>query len=216
MWQRDAGTWGRKLIGGFSKREVLHLGRGGSCRVVERSQTSEGDRICSFWDGRSSHPGNTTTRHSWPGCLPLGPSSPCLAPCLLSPSRWPSCQCSLRKTGPLYPQAPPISVSTLNHIAWVQVGTGSVQSGTCRGSLALVSVVRGRWQMVCPPWNSQVREPTPVPSIPPEWAFKSSGRKLNNQQGAWGLSSLLLSGAFQEGSCFLSLFLEQDDMSDQI
>lgn len=38
----------------------------------------------------------------------------------------------------LSPGSSHLSVSTLNHIAWVQVGAGSVQPGTWRGPLALV------------------------------------------------------------------------------
>lgn len=75
--------------------------------------------------------------------FPLGPSAPCLAPAC-SLSRWPSCQCSQKKTRPaLSPGSSHLPVSTLHHTAWVQVGTGSVQPGTCSGPLALVNAVRG-------------------------------------------------------------------------
>ena len=48
-----------------------------------RSQTSEGDRTCSSREGHSPHPGSTTPRHSWLGCLPPDhqpPAYPCLQP----------------------------------------------------------------------------------------------------------------------------------------
>lgn len=55
-----------------------------------------------------------------------------------------------------------------------------------------------------------LRSPS-VPSTPTELAWESSGRKQSNQQRSTELSSLLLSGDFPEGSCILSLILEQED-----